>query len=82
MFGILGKLKNIVIAVLAVVLPVLYAMGRMRGKAVEKTKVLVDEVRAARKAKDFYKVMAENDKEDGTIADRDGLVKRLRNDGL
>jgi hypothetical protein len=81
MFGIIGKLKNIVIAVLAVALPILYAVGRIRGKEVEKNKILADEVNAAHKATDFYKAMAEHE-EDGTIADRNGLVNRLRSDGL
>lgn len=81
MFNIFGRVKDMLIAGLLVALPILYAFGRIKGKEAEKNKVLRDELEAADKANRFYKAMAEHE-EDGSIADRDGLVKRLRSDGL
>jgi len=81
MFGIVGKIKTYIIAALAVLLPVLYVLGRKDGKKIEKQKVLADELQAQQKASDFYKAMAEHE-EDTSVNSRDGLVKRLRRDGL
>lgn len=81
MFNIFGRIKDVLIAALAVALPVLYVLGRIKGREAEKNKVLVDELEASQEANSFYKAMAEHEK-DGSIADRDGLVKRLRKDGL
>lgn len=81
MFNIFGRVKDLIIATLAVALPILYIIGRVKGRAAEKNKVLQDELQAKEKANDFYKAMAEHE-QDGSIADRDGLIKRLRKDGL
>jgi len=81
MFGIVGKIKTYIIASLAVLLPILYVLGRKDGKKIEKQKVLADELQAQQKASDFYKAMAEHE-EDTSVNSRDGLVKRLRRDGL
>jgi len=78
---IVGKIKTYIIGALAVLLPILYVLGRKDGKKLEKGKVLADELQASKKASDFYKAMAEHE-EDGSINSRDGLVKRLRRDGL
>ncbi len=66
---------------LAVLLPILYVLGRKDGKKIEKQKVLADELQAQQKASDFYKAMAEHE-EDTSVNSRDGPVKRLRRDGL
>ena len=81
MFGIVGKIKTYIIAALAVLLPILYVLGRKDGKKIDKKKVLADELQAQQKASDFYKAMAEHE-EDTSVNSRDGLVKRLRRDGL
>lgn len=81
MFNIFGRVKDLIIATLAIALPILYIIGRVKGRAAEKNKVLQDELQAKEKANDFYKAMAEHE-QDGSIADRDGLIKRLRKDGL
>lgn len=81
MFNIFGRVKSMLIAALAIALPILYVLGRIKGKEAEKNKVLKDELQAADQANTFYKAMAEHE-QDGSIADRDGLVKRLRKDGL
>ena len=78
---IFGKIKTYIIGALAVLLPILYVLGRKDGKKIEKTKVLADELQAKEKANDFYKAMAEHE-EDGTIDSRSGLTDRLRRDGL
>lgn len=81
MFSIFGRVKDMIIGTLVLALPILYVIGRIKGKEAEKNKVLEDELEAADQANRFYKAMAEHE-EDGSIADRDGLVKRLRKDGL
>ena len=53
MFSIVGKFKTYLIAGLAVLLPILYVLGRKDGKKIEKTKVLADELQATKKASKF-----------------------------
>ena len=65
---------------LALALPIIYLMGKVRGAANEKNKILTDELEAQNQASDFYKKMAEH--ETDAITDRPSLVNRLRNDGL
>ena len=77
---IIGKVKTYIIGALAVLLPILYVLGRKDGKTIEKSKVLADELQAKDKAKDFYKAMAEHEEFNPTS--RDGLTDRLRRDGL
>lgn len=81
MFNIFGRLKSILIAVLAVALPILYIIGRVKGREAEKNQVLKDELEVSQEANTFYKAMAEHE-QDGSIATRSGLVERLRKDGL
>mgnify|MGYP003624462958 FL=1 len=77
---IFGKIKTYIIAALAIALPILYVMGRIKGSANEQNKVLKDDLQAQEKAKDFYKAMSENEKTN--ITDRSGLTDRLRGNGL
>ena len=77
---IVGKIKTYIIGALAVLLPILYVLGRKDGKKIEKTKVLADELQAQNKAADFYKAMAEH--EDFNPTSRNDLTERLRRDGL
>jgi hypothetical protein len=77
---IIGKVKTYIIGALAVLLPILYVLGRKDGKTIEKSKVLADELQAKDKAKDFYKAMAEHEEFNPTS--RDDLTDRLRRDGL
>jgi len=77
---IFGKIKTYIIAALAIALPILYIIGRVKGSANEQNKVLKDDLQAQEKAKDFYKAMSEHEKT--TITDRDGLTDRLRGNGL
>ena len=77
---IFGKIKTYIIATLALALPIIYLVGRFRGAAKEKNKILQDELQSQQKATDFYKSMAEH--EDDIISTRSGLTDRLRKDGL
>ena len=77
---IFGKIKTYIIAALAIALPILYVMGRIKGSENEQNKVLKDDLQAQKKAKDFYKAMSENEKTN--ITDRSGLTDRLRGNGL
>lgn len=77
---IFGKIKTYIIAALAIALPILYVMGRVRGSANEQNKVLKDDLQAEQKTTDFYKAMAEH--EDDSITSRDSLTDRLRGNGL
>ena len=55
-------------------------MGRVRGAANEKNKVLKDDLQAQEKATDFYKAMAEHEAD--SITDSRSLTERLRGNGL
>lgn len=77
---IVGKIKTYIIGALALLLPILYILGRKDGKTVEKGKVLADELQAQHKASDFYKAMSEHEEFNPT--DRSDLTDRLRRDGL
>lgn len=77
---IFGKIKTYIIATLAIALPIIYVMGRVRGRAAEKNKVLKDELEAQNKASDFYKAMAEH--ETDNLTDRKSVTDRLRSNGL
>lgn len=77
---IFGKIKTYIIGALALALPIIYVMGKVRGSANEKNKVLKDDLQAQQKATDFYKKMAEY--ENDNITDRKSLTKRLRGNGL
>ena len=77
---IFGKIKTYIIATLALALPIIYVMGRVKGRAAEKNKVLTDELQAQEKATDFYKAMSEH--ESDTLTDRKSITDRLRSNGL
>jgi hypothetical protein len=55
-------------------------MGKVKGSANEKNKVLKDDLQAQEKATDFYKAMAEHEADN--ITDSPSLIKRLRGNGL
>ena len=77
---IFGKIKTYIIAALALALPILYVMGRVKGSANEQNKVLKDDLQAQKKSTDFYKAMSEH--EETNISDRPSLTDRLRGNGL
>ena len=77
---ILGKIKTYIIGALALALPILYVMGRVKGAAAEQNKVLKDDLQAQKKTTTFYKKMAEHEQDD--IDDRASLTDRLRGRGL
>ena len=77
---IFGKFKSYIIGALALALPIIYVMGKVRGAANEKNKVLKDDLQGQKKGTDFYKAMAEH--EDDNIDDRKSLTDRLRGSGL
>lgn len=80
MFSIFGKIKSYIIMALAMAIPIIYVVGRVKGAAKEKNKVLKDDLQAQEKSTDFYKAMAEH--EEDTITDRKSLADRLRGNGL
>lgn len=77
---IFGKIKTYIIGALALALPILYIMGRVRGAATEQNKVLKDDLQAQKKTTTFYKKMAAHETDD--IDDRADLTDRLRGRGL
>ena len=77
---IFGKIKTYIIAALTVALPIIYLIGRVKGHAAEKNKVLKDDLHAQKKTTQFYKKMAEHETDD--INDRASLTDRLRGNGL
>ena len=77
---IFGKIKMYIIATLTVALPIIYVMGKIKGRAAEKTKVLEDDLQSQKKSTDFYKKMAEH--ETDTLTDRKSITDRLRSNGL
>lgn len=81
MFGIIGKIKTALLAILAVMLPILYILGRKDGGKDAKNDVLADDLEAQKKVSDFYRAMAE-DAEDFNPTSRSDLTDRLRRDGL
>lgn len=81
MFNIIGKIKTVLLAVTAILLPILYVLGRKDGGKEAKNDVLADDLEAQKKVSDFYKAMAE-DAEDFNPTSRSDLTDRLRRDGL
>jgi len=79
-FSIFGKIKSYIIMALAMALPIIYVMGKVKGAAKEKNKVLKDDLQAQEKSTDFYKAMAEH--EEDNINDSSSLADRLRGNGL
>jgi hypothetical protein len=79
-----GKIKIILAAMFAAVLPILYIIGRRDGAKAEKNAVLEDELNAQKVTTEFYKAMEKNNAEieSNTPRNRDELTDRLRNNGL
>ena len=77
---IFGKIKTLIIAALAIAVPIIYLMGKVKGSSAEKKKILEDELEASNKSKEFYKKMSEH--ENDNLADRSDVSKRLRKSGL
>jgi len=77
---VFGKIKTYIIAALALALPIIYIMGRVKGSAEEQNKVLKDDLQTQKKSTDFYKAISEHEKT--SITDRAGLTDRLRGNGL
>jgi hypothetical protein len=79
-----GKIKIILAAIFAAVLPILYIIGRRDGAKAEKNAVLEDELNAQKVTTEFYKAMEKNNAEieSNTPRNRDELTDRLRNNGL
>lgn len=77
---IFGRIKDYIIAALAMAIPIIYVFGRIKGSANEKNKVLMDDLKTSKKTSDFYKKMAEH--EDDNLTDRKSVTDRLRSNGL
>jgi hypothetical protein len=77
---IFGRIKDYIIAALALAVPIIYVFGRIKGAANEKNKVLQDELETQDKVSDFYKNVAEH--ETDTLTDRRSITDRLRSNGL
>ena len=77
---IFGRIKDYIIAALAMASPIIDVFGRIKGSANEKNKVLMDDLETSKKTSDFYKKMAEH--EDDNLTDRKSVTDRLRSNGL
>jgi hypothetical protein len=85
MFGFLtGKLKTYIIGALAVLLPILYVLGRRDQKQIQKSEALEDALETERDRADFYRSMEQHSHEieGASPTSRDDVVKRLRGNGL
>ena len=81
MFSLFGKIKTFIIGALALLLPILYILGRKDGSNSVENDVLADDLASQKKVSDFYKAMAEHE-EDFNPTSVDDLTDRLRRDGL
>ena len=77
---IFGKIKTYIIGALALAMPIIFIVGKIKGKAAEKTKVLEDDLQSHKKFTNFYKNMAEH--ETDNLTDRKSVTDRLRSNGL
>jgi len=85
MFGLItGKIKAYLITGLAILLPILYVLGRKDGKNLEKSKVLKDALENEQDKAQFYRSMDKHNHEieNNAPTDRNSLTDRLRNNGL
>lgn len=80
MFNIFGRVKDLIIAALALAIPVIYVFARLKGKAAYEKQALKDELETSNEIKDFYKKMAED--ETDTLTDTKSVTDRLRQNGL
>lgn len=82
--GIWGKIKIILAGAVAMLLPILYLLGRRDGSKLEKSEALEEAFKAETEKADFYKEMEQksNEIESNAPRNRDDLSKRLREHGL
>jgi hypothetical protein len=82
--GIWGKIKIILAGAVAMLLPILYILGRRDGSKLEKGKALEEAVNTEHERADFYKEMEQktNDIQNNAPRTRDDLSKRVREHGL
>lgn len=77
---IFGRIKEYIIAALALAIPIIYVFGRLKGAETQKRKLLKEELKTQEKVSDFYKSVAEH--ETDTLTDRKSVTDRLRSNGL
>lgn len=85
MFGFLtGKLKTYIIGALAVLLPILYVLGRRDQKKIQRSQALEDSLELEKDRSEFYKSMEQdsNEIEGNAPSSRNDIIKRLRGNGL
>ena len=82
--GIWGKLKILFAGLVAMLLPILYVLGRRDGANIERTKALKEAHEVEQDRGDFYEEMEQeiSEIESNTPRGRDGLAQRLREHGL
>jgi hypothetical protein len=82
--GIWGKVKIVLAGLLAMLLPILYILGRRDGSKLEQREALKEAVETEHERADFYKAMEQesNEIESDAPRNRDDLSKRLREHGL
>jgi exopolyphosphatase/pppGpp-phosphohydrolase len=84
-FGfVTDKIKTVALGVLAVLLPILYILGRRDQSKIERTNALEDALETEHDRADFYRTLEKrnNDIQNNRPSNRDDLVKRLRDNGL
>jgi len=82
--GIWGKLKVVFAGLVAMLLPILYVLGRRDGANIERNKALKEAHEVEQDRGDFYEEMEQEISEIESHAPRDrrGLAQRLREHGL
>jgi len=82
--GIWGKIKIILAGAVAMLLPILYLLGRRDGSKLEKGKAVEEALKTEHERADFYKEMEQesNEIESNAPRNRTELSKRLREHGL
>ena len=85
MFGLaFGKIKDFIIAALALLIPIIYVLGRKDQKKINRSEALEDALELEKDRAEFYRAMEKehNEIENSKPTDRNDLVNRLRSDGL
>lgn len=85
MFGLVtGKIKDIAIAALAVLLPVLYLIGRRDQNKINRGQILEDALDTEKDRADFYREMEKHNHEieEQRPDSRADIIKRLRDHGF
>jgi hypothetical protein len=82
--GIWGKIKIILAGAVAMLLPILYLLGRRDGTKLEKGKAVEAALKAEHEKANFYKEMEQktNEIQNNAPRTRDDLSKRVREHGL